>query len=202
MRRLLALIKKITPITPEEENALSFKLRKKVLLPRERLGEDILPGSWIFIEEGFLLLLQREKSRWTCKNFYCEGVSTALYNVGAAELAENSFNVQAVEKSVIYYLTPADEEVITEAFPRFLYARMILNARSFKQHRKRTCLFALDHELDRIIYVTKLFTILFRAPERHLAEFLCVRKKMGRMILSSIYQRTRGNKIMNKKGID
>ena len=198
MRRLLSLIKKIAPFTAEEENALSSILRKKILLPRERLGEDILPGSWMFVEEGFLLLIQREKGRWACKNFYYEGVSTALYNVGSAELAENSFNVQAVEESVIYYLTSEDEETMAEVFPRFFQARSILNTRSYMQHRKRAALFTLDHELDRIIYVTKLFTILFRAPERHLAEFLCVKKKMGRMILSNIYKKERACKSMNK----
>jgi len=101
MRRLFTLIKKITILTPNEQAGLRSWLRKKELLPRERLGEDIPSGSWIFVEEGFLLLLQREKKEWVCKNFYYEGVSTTVYNVGSAELEEKSFNVQAVEKSTI-----------------------------------------------------------------------------------------------------
>jgi hypothetical protein len=191
MRRLFSLIKKIIPFPPEQQEIFSAKLRKKILLPRERLGDDIPPGSWIFIEEGFLLLLQREKNSWACKNFYYEGVSTAVYTVGAAELAEQSFNVQAVEKSTIYYLRPEDEKEVEALFPSFPYARMILNRRSYQQHRKRTSLFTLDHELDRIFYVQKFFTILFRAPEKHLTEFLCVKEKRGRMILSSIQKKAR-----------
>ncbi|HEY4291394.1 MAG TPA: hypothetical protein VGN00_30040 [Puia sp.] len=202
MRRLIALIKRIIPLTPEAENALSSILKKKILQQRERLGEGIPPGSWIFIEEGFLLLLQREKTRWACKNFYYEGVSTVLYNVGSAELTEQSFNVQAVEESIIYYLTPEDEDTMGDAFAHFFYARRLLNARSYRQHNRRARLFTLDHELDRIIYVTKIFTILFRAPEEHLADFLCVKKRMGRTILSNIYKKERAIKIMNKTDPD
>ena len=191
MRRLFALIKKIAPFSSEQQEIFSAKLQKKVLLPRQRLGNDIPPGSWIFIEEGFLLLLQREKKRWACKNFYYEGVSTVVYTVGAAELVEKSFTIQAVEKSTIYYLRPDDEKEIEALFPSFLYVRRILNTRSYRQHCKRTSLFTLDHELDRIIYVQKCFTILFRAPERHLAEFLCVKRKLSRAILSLIQKKAR-----------
>jgi hypothetical protein len=197
MRRLLSLIKKIAPLTSEQQEVFSAKLRKKVLLPRERLGEDIPLQSWIFIEEGFLLLFRREKKRWSCKNFYYEGVSTTIYNVGASELAEKSFNIQAVEKSVIYYLTPEDEEEIESVIPDFHYVSMILNMRSYRQHCKRASLFSLHHELDRIIYVTQYFTILFRAPEKHLAEFLCVKGKLGRMILASEYRKVRSVKNVN-----
>ena len=191
MQRLFALIKKITIFSPEEEAGLRSWLRKKELLPRERLGEDIPSGSWIFVEEGFLLLLQREKKEWVCKNFYYEGVSTTVYNVGSAELEEKSFNVQAVEKSTIYYLTPEDEADMQVYFTPFFYARMILNMRSYCQHKKRASLFTLESELDRILYVKKYFAILFRAPEKHLADFLCVKKKIGRMLLASMQKKAR-----------
>lgn len=86
-------------------------------------------------------LLLRVEGRWACTNFYYEGVSTGLYNAGSAELVEESLNVQAVEKSVIYYLTPEDEDSLADEFPGFFQARRILNMRLYMQHRKRAVVF-------------------------------------------------------------
>jgi hypothetical protein len=54
-------------------------------------------------------------------------------------------------------------------------------------------------EMAKEVYqFTKIFTILFRAPEKHLADFLRVEKKMGRTILSNIYKKERASKITVK----
>jgi hypothetical protein len=180
MRRLLAMVKKITPLTPEKEDALSSQLEKLMLQPGESIPLDVPAKSWIFVEEGFLMLMQCMDRQWVCSNFYYEGVGTVFYNVGAAELAENSFQVQAVELSTVYYLTPAHQEQLLPSFPAFPLVRSAINMRSYGQSQARCELHHVEDDA-KVSLLEDHFPFLLRAPAERLSEWLRLKNKRQRM---------------------
>ena len=180
MRRLLALAKKVLPLTPEKEAELSRRLQKLTLQPGETIPFDTPPKSWIFVEEGFLMLMQCNNRSWRCTNFYYEGVSTVFYNVGAAELAEGSLQVQATELSTLYYLTPTEDDLLLATMPEFRIVRTTLNMRSFAQSQAR-CTLLDAKESDRLNLLQGHFPFLLRAPADRLSEWLRLKDKRQQM---------------------
>ena len=106
MRRLTALIKKIVFFPSEIQNEF-FKIAKVLdLLPGEWVPDDLPTGTFIFVEEGFLLLTSYHDNRWKCTNVYFEGALAGTFSEGAAEMQEGSLRVRAIKPSRTYYLTP------------------------------------------------------------------------------------------------
>ena len=121
MRRLTALIKKIIPF-PAEVQTEFFKIAKVLhLLSGEWVPDDLAAGTFIFVEEGFLLLTRYQDNLWKCTNVYLEGTLAGTFSEGAPEMQEGSFRVRATEPSRIYYLTTKDMCRVEEIFPRYTW---------------------------------------------------------------------------------
>ena len=171
MRRYTALIKKIAPFPAEIQDRF-FKTAKVLdLMPGEWVPDDLPTGTFIFVEEGFLLLTKYQGIRWKCTNVYPEGTLAGTYSGGAPQMDQGSFRVRATEPTRIYYLTSEDKRRVEEFFPTYVRVHMILRERSFIKHRQRTALFHLPPP-DRIINTDLHFRYLFRAPLQELTEFL------------------------------
>lgn len=67
MRRLLKLLRKTDAFAREIPQTFIDKLQKLELAPGECVPRDH-PVGWIFIEEGFLLLMKWREQRWVCVN--------------------------------------------------------------------------------------------------------------------------------------
>jgi hypothetical protein len=180
MRRLLSMVKKIVPLSDNQQRELSGRLRTLVLQPGEAIPLEVPAKSWIFVEEGFLMLMQCNDRVWRCTNFYYEGVGTVFYNVGAAELAEDSMQVQAVERSVVYYLTPAEEGALSTAVPAFSAARTTINFWSYADSQARSALHRVA-EGERVRLLEAEFAFLLRAPADRLSEWLWISDKRLQM---------------------
>lgn len=188
MRRITRLLNKLDPSkngVPQQfyETLLSLKLA-----PGEQIPDLVPPKSWIFVEDGFLLLRVRSDNRWICQNIYYEGTSTAFYNVGAAQLKEGSFLVEAVEHSTVYYLSPADEIKVESFFPQFSLAQMRLDNRSYRKHQERSIIFDIGVQ-RRIQIVERHFPVMLRAPVDDLAEMLNIKSKRLKMALISAHRK-------------
>jgi hypothetical protein len=180
MRRLLSLVKKIVPLGDDQQRELSGRLCTLVLQPGETIPLEVPAKSWIFVEEGFLMLMQFNDGVRRCTNFYYEGVGTVFYNVGAAELAEDSMQVQAVERSIVYYLTPAEEGVLLAAVPAFSVARTAINLRSYADSQSRSALHRVE-AVERVRLLEADFAFLLRAPADRLSEWLWLTDKRLQM---------------------
>jgi hypothetical protein len=105
MRRLTALIKAIVPF-PAEIRDEFFKIVKALdLMPGEWIPDDLPTGTFIFVEEGFLVLSCYRDNRWRCTNVYSEGTLAGTYSEGAPEMQEGSYRVRATEPTRVCYLT-------------------------------------------------------------------------------------------------
>jgi hypothetical protein len=198
MHRLARLLKKLHPFNEEIPQAFYQHLNTLKLTPGDEIPAIVPPKSWIFVEDGFLLLRQRTAGRWICGNIYYEGTSTVFCNVGVPELKIDRFQVKAVEHSTIIFLTPADQEKVRSVYPFFQNSRAILNYRSYSKHLKRSAILKAGMQ-DRIQLVEKFFPVLFRAPAHDLAQILEIKSKTLEMTLISTQKKWRSRRFKNNK---
>jgi len=198
MYRLKRLLQKIHPFNEQIPQAFYEHVHTLKLAPDDEIPEIVPNKSWIFVEDGFLLLRQRTADCWICGNIYCEGTSTVFCNVGVAEAKIDRFQVKAVEHSTVLYLTPADQEKIRSVYPLFSRSRSILNHRSYSKHVKRSAVLEVSIQ-DRIRFVEKSFPVLFRAPAPDLAQILGIKSKTLQTALISAQKKWRSRSIQNKK---
>jgi hypothetical protein len=185
MRRLTALIKKIVPF-PQEIREEFFKIVKVLdLSPGEWVPDDLPTGTLVFIEDGLLLLTHCKNKQWKCSNIYTEGMLVATFSDGASEMKNGSFRVRAAAPTRIYYWTSEDACRLQEIFPSYGMVGHILRQRSFIKSQRRRRLFVVPIE-DRILYLDVYFRSLLRAPLDDLAEFLCLKTKRQKAVLSKI----------------
>jgi hypothetical protein len=185
MRRLTALTNKIAPFPGEIQNKF-FKMVKVLnLLPGEWIPDDLPTGTFIFVEEGFLLLTSYQDNRWKCTNVYLEGTLAGTFSEGAAEMQEGSLRVRATKPSRIYYLTPEDMQEVETIFPGYRLAHTVLRWRSFMKNQQRARLFDVPPK-DRIIFLDICSPILLRGPLQDLAEFLGLKTEVEKMVLQAV----------------
>ena len=198
MHRLKKLLQKIHPFNEEIPQTFFEHLHTLKLAPGDEIPEVVPNKSWIFVEDGFLLLRQRTAGRWICGNIYFEGTSTVFCNAGVHELKIDRFQVKAVEHSTILYLTPADQANVRPIYPLFQNSRAILNRRSYSKHLKRSAILEVRIQ-DRIRFVEKSFPVLFRAPAPDLAQILGIKSKTLQMALISAQKKWRSKRMPNNK---
>ncbi len=198
MYRLKRLLQKIHPFNEEIPQAFFEHLHTLKLAPGDEIPEIVPTKSWIFIEDGFLLLRQLTAGSWICGNIYYEGTSTVFSNVGIPEVKIDRLQVKAVEHSTVLYLTPAEQENVRSVYPLFQRSRAILNHRSYSKHLKRSAILEVGIQ-DRIRFVEKSFPVLFRAPAPDLAQIIGIKSKTLQMALISAQKKWRSGRIKNNK---
>jgi hypothetical protein len=196
MYRLKRLLQKIHPFNEEIPQVFYEHIHTLKLAPGDEIPEIVPNKSWIFVEDGFLLLRQRTAGCWICGNIYFEGTSTVFCNIGVPEAKIDRFQVKAVEHSTVLYLTPADQEKVRSVYPLFSNSRAILNHRSYSKHLKRSAILKVGIQ-DRVRFVEKFFPFLFRAPAHDLAQILRIKSKTLQMALISAQKKWRSKRTSN-----
>jgi hypothetical protein len=186
MRRLLALMKKADPRIVDSWPTIQSKIKILHLSPGEWIKEPIGDKSWMFVEEGFLLLMGLQNGNWVCENFLWEGRSKIASTIcGPNDFDEFGTGFQAVEQSTIYHISPEDVEYLTEVCMGFFWAKKAIDHRSWKFYGKVINIFEVDPPLS-IQIVQRHFTVFLRAPESDLADFLGLASEKERMLLSAV----------------
>jgi hypothetical protein len=118
MQRLISLIEKNRqPLTTEQLQVLSAKVRTIHLLPGECLPGDIQDESYVFVEQGFLMMTQLIDDSRRCSYFYPEESMTLFKNGAPIDLHEDGFRVEATEPSVVCCISLKDEFTLYEVIP-------------------------------------------------------------------------------------
>jgi hypothetical protein len=179
-------MKKADPQIVDWWQTIQSKIKILRLAPGDWIEDRIEDGSWIFVEEGFLLVMGIKKENWHCCNFLWEGRSTIAHKVcGPIGFEKYSIGFQAVEQSITYYISFEDVKFLSDVCAGFSFAKDTLNSRSWKlQGNVSSILFVSPSR--RIQSLRRFYTILLRAPESDLADFLELKSKKQRMILSEI----------------
>lgn len=163
-------------------------------MPGEWIPDDLPTGTFIFVEEGFLVLTCYRNNRWKCTNVYAEGTLTGTYSEGAPEMEEGSYRVRATEPSRIYYLASEDKCRVEKIFPNYIIAHMRLEQRSTRKHYQRARLLHLPPP-DRVINTELHFRYLYRAPLQDLTQFLGLEDdKVGKVVLEAFHEKFRSTK--------
>ena len=157
-------------------------------MPGEWTPDDLPTGTFVFVEEGLLLLTLYLDKQSTCCNVYCEGTAILNYSEGAAEMQEHSYRVRAAEPSRIYYITPEDERRVTKVFPDYMCASRKLTFRSFMKYVQRTRLFDYPRA-ERILLTDLYFPTILRAPLKDLTEYLDLRTEEEKTILADLQRK-------------
>ncbi len=194
MRRLTRLLNKLEHSSKAIPQRFYDTIQTLTLAPGEPIPDSVPPKSWIFVEAGCLLLKRRDSNRWACCNIYYEGTSTVFYNVGADRLEDGSYRVEAIEHSIVLYLSPKGEAKVKTFFPQFSMAEMILSQRSFFKHQERSEIYKVGVQ-RRIQFVEKYFPVLFRVPTDDLAELLGIQTKTLKMTLRSTQRKYHSGKV-------
>ena len=193
MRRLSKLSEKIDPRFPAISEKFLSKLCRLDLASGEAIPNTVPSQSWLFIEQGFLLLMRRKEQRWVCDNFYYEGTSATFYAGDVAETLNENYQVKAVEPSIVYYLSPDDEKEVNIIYPNFCGVKGVLNGRSIFQNKQRVKIFD-ELPFGRIKQVSEYYTYLFRAPMEDLAEFFLLENEKEKMALQDAQRKHQGMK--------
>jgi len=191
MRRLNRLFQKVDPQHNTIPQAVINRLQKLELSPGQPILYEVPPMSWIFIEEGFLMLIKQKDEKWFCIDFYYEGVDIYFHPEFTSDAKDKRYEVCAVERSVIYYLSPNDEDDLREICPDFFHVKMVLSHRTDMRNRRRWVSLR-DLPMARIQQIQKHYTILFRAPTYALAEYLGLRSKTLKKKLQTAQQKHQG----------
>ena len=191
MRRLTALIKAIVPFPAEIRDEFFKQVKALDLMPGEWIPDDLPTGTFIFVEEGFLVLTCYRDNRWRCSNVYPEGTLAGTYSEGAPEMQEGSYRVRATEPTRVYYLTSEDKSRVEKVFPGYSIVHMVLRQRSTRKHYQRAQLIHLPPP-GRVFNTELHFRYLLRAPLQDLTEFLGLEDdKVGKLVLEAFHEKFR-----------
>jgi hypothetical protein len=170
----------------ESWDTIQSKIKILHLSPGEWIKGRIEDESWMFVEEGFLSFVIFKKDKRDCWNFLWEGRDVFAYNIcDPTDFEEFSFGIQAVEQSTVYIFSSEDLDYLSKACAGFFSAKNAVACRSWKFQRNVSSIRSVKLS-GRIQTVQRFYSILLRAPERDLANFLKLNSKKQRMQLSAI----------------
>ncbi len=173
MMELINILNSIHPLTQEANNYLLENLkdielqRKDYLLKQGHVCYNIY-----FVKKGllrcFYLKDEKEVSSWFMKENDVIASVESFYNQ-----APSYENIQALEASILYYLSYNELQYMYNNFPEFNFIGRILTEKYYQLSEQRLYSLRMQRASEKYSYLMLTFPQLIqRVPSKHLASYL------------------------------
>jgi CRP-like cAMP-binding protein len=186
MTTLLSFLESIRPLPAELQQHLQETVKRKMLSPREFLEKEGEPGQHVyFILKGLLRCYSVRQGAEICSWFMKEG--DICLSVTSFFRQENSHeNIQALERTELYYISYAELQHIYRKFPEFNFTGRILTEKYYLLSEERLSAMRLRRSPERYAWLLEHYPeLLLRVPAKFLASYL----GMSEVMLSNIRSR-------------
>ncbi len=175
MELLLDYLHSIRPLSPELRDYLSDKLETKLCLKRDYLLKAGRVCSHIyFVESGLFrcFYTREDEDREVCAWFMKEG--DVIASVDSFFNQTPSYeNIQALEDSVVHFLSWRELETLYDKFPEFNFIGRKLVQKYYVLSEQRIYSLRMKRSFDRYYWLMKNYPELIqRVPSKFIASYI------------------------------
>jgi CRP-like cAMP-binding protein len=186
MTTLLSFLQSIRPLPEALREHLQQTVKRKLLSPREFLEKEPQPSQHVyFIQKGLLRCYSLRRGIEICSWFMKEGdVCLSVNSFFRQETSRE--NIQALERTELYYISYAELQHIYTKFPEFNFTGRILTEKYYLLSEERLSAMRLRRSRERYAWLLEHYPeLLLRVPAKFLASYL----GMSEVMLSNIRSR-------------
>ncbi len=187
MNELLLYLESINPMTEGLRDHLEAVLKEKKF-PKKSflLKAGHISRNICFIGRGLLRCFYIKNNHEVCSWFMKEG--DVIVSVESFFAQKESYeSIQALEDSILYYISYEELQHIYRRFPEFNFIGRVLLEKYYMLSEQRLYSLRMQRSLERYDYLMKHFPeLILRVPAKHLASYLgitevTISKIKGRM---------------------
>lgn len=173
MKELLTYLNSLHPLSKGANDYLLEHL-KRIIVPRKKfiLKQHRICYNIYFVESGllrcFYIKNEKEVNSWFMKE-------------GDVIISVESFlnqspgyeNIQAVEESILHYITYVELQYLYHSFPEFNFVGRILLEKYYKLSEQRLYSLRMQKAADKYKFIMEYFPqIILRVPSKYIASYL------------------------------
>jgi CRP/FNR family transcriptional regulator, anaerobic regulatory protein len=186
MTALLYYLQSIRPLPPELYEHLQQVVKRKWLAPKEYLlTEGQVCGHVYFIHKGLLRCYALQGATEVCSWFMKEkDICVSVESFFRQQISRE--NIQALEKTELYFISYAELQHIYRRFPDFNFTGRLLTEKYYQLSEQRLLAMRLRSSQERYRWLMESDPeLLLRVPAKYLASYL----GMSAVMLSNIRSR-------------
>jgi CRP-like cAMP-binding protein len=173
MDQLIAILNSIHELNPDTIEYL-YKNLKRIELPKKHfvLTQGHICENIYFVEKGLLRCYYKKFGKEISSWFMQEG-DIIVSVVSFFNQIESSENIQAIEDSVLYYVSYKELQFLYNNFQEFNFVGRILTEKYYQLSEQRLYSIRMQRAHDRYHLLLEQFPhFILRVPSKYLASYL------------------------------